>query len=69
MESLQDSMKSIEFAPYIYEQQIVQYEADIRNHIKVRHQMNIEIDNLNERIQDMMLEAETTKAGMIEKFN
>lgn len=37
----------------VYEELLRKYEADIRNHIKIEHQMKIYSDNLKIKIEDL----------------
>ena len=55
---LSSTFKSIEFPPKEYEQQLQQYEADVRNHIKVEQQLKLHIEVLNEKIEDVDKEKE-----------
>ena len=49
---LSSTFKSIDLPPKEYEQQLQQYEAEVRNHIKVEQQLKLHIEVLNERIEE-----------------
>lgn len=55
---LSSTFKSIDLPPKEYEQQLQQYEAEVRNHIKVEQQLKLHIEVLNERIEDFEKEKE-----------
>ena len=51
------TFQSLDLPPKEYEQQLQQYEAEVRNHIKVEQQLKLHIEVLQEKIDD--LEKET----------
>ena len=53
------TFQSIDLPPKEHEQQLQQYEAEVRNHIKVEQQLKLHIEVLQEKIDD--LEKEKTK--------
>lgn len=55
---LSSTFKSIDLPPKEYEQQLQQYEAEVRNHIKVEQQLKLHIEVLNERIEEFDKEKE-----------
>lgn len=55
---LSSTFKSIDLPPKEYEQQLQQYEAEVRNHIKVEQQLKLHIEVLNERIEEFEKEKE-----------
>jgi len=57
---LSSTFKSIDLPPKEYEQQLQQYEAEVRNHIRVQQQLKLHIEVLNERIEEYEKEKEET---------
>lgn len=55
---LSSTFKSIDLPPKEYEQQLQQYEAEVRNHIKVQQQLKLHIEVLNERMEEFEKEKE-----------
>jgi hypothetical protein len=55
---LSSTFKSIDLPPKEYEQQLQQYEAEVRNHIKVEQQLKLHIEVLNEKIEEFEKEKE-----------
>ena len=55
---LSSTFKSIDLPPKEYEQQLQQYEAEVRNHIKVEQQLKLHNEVLNERIEEFDKEKE-----------
>ena len=47
------TFQSIDLPPKEYEQQLQQYEAEVRNHIKVEQQLKLHIEVLQEKIDDL----------------
>ena len=55
---LSSTFKSIDLPPKEYEQQLQQYEAEVRNHIRVEQQLKLHIEVLNEKIEEFEKEKE-----------
>lgn len=56
---LSSTTKSLDLPPKEYEQQLQQYEAEVRNHIKVEQQLKLHIEVIQEKLDD--LEKEKTQ--------
>ena len=65
---LSSTFKSIDLPPKEYEQQLQQYEAEVRNHIKVEQQLKLHIEVLNERIEEFEKEKEDLRNQMQKEF-
>jgi hypothetical protein len=65
---LSSTFKSIDLPPKEYEQQLQQYEAEVRNHIKVEQQLKLHIEVLNERIEEFDKEKEELKLSISKDF-
>lgn len=52
------TFQSIDLPPKEYEQQLQQYEGEVRNHIKVEQQLKLHIEVLQEKIDELELERE-----------
>ena len=52
------TFRSLDLPPKEYEQQLQQYEAEVRNHIKVEQQLKLHIEVLQERIEELEKERE-----------
>lgn len=65
---LSSTFKSIDLPPKEYEQQLQQYEAEVRNHIKVEQQLKLHIEVLNERIEEFEKEKEDLRTQMQKEF-
>ena len=65
---LSSTFKSIDLPPKEYEQQLQQYEAEVRNHIRVQQQLKLHIEVLNERVEEFEKEKEELKQQMNKEF-
>lgn len=65
---LSSTFKSIDLPPKEYEQQLQQYEAEVRNHIKVEQQLKLHIEVLNERIEEFEKEKEEMLSNAKNEF-
>ena len=64
---LSSTFKSIDLPPKEYELQLQQYEAEVRNHIKIEQQLKLHIEVLNERIEEVEKEKEEIKQAMVKE--
>lgn len=58
---------SIDLPPKEYEQQLQQYESDVRNHIRAEQQLKLHIEVLQEKIDDFEKEKEQFDAKLAEQ--
>ena len=65
---LSSTFKSIDLPPKEYEQQLQQYEAEVRNHIKVEQQLKLHIEVLNEKIEEFEKEKEELRIQITNDF-
>ena len=65
---LSSTFKSIDLPPKEYEQQLQQYEAEVRNHIKVEQQLKLHIEVLNEKIEEFDKEKEEIRQQLAQEF-
>ena len=65
---LSSTFKSIDLPPKEYEQQLQQYEAEVRNHIKVEQQLKLHIEVLNEKIEEFEKEKEELRMQITNDF-
>lgn len=65
--ALSSTFKSIDLPPKEYEQQLQQYEAEVRNHIKVEQQLKLHIEVLNEKIEEFDKEREEIKEAVLKE--
>ena len=65
---LSSTFISIDLPPKEYEQQLQQYEAEVRNHIKVEQQLKLHIEVINEKLEECEKEKETLRAKMMKEF-
>ena len=61
LSSLSSTFKSLDLPPKEYEQQLQQYEFEVRNHIKVEQQLKLHIEVLQDKIEEMEKERDTFK--------
>ena len=59
--SLSSTFKSLDLPPKEYEQQLQQYEFEVRNHIKVEQQLKLHIEVLQDKIEEMEKERDQVK--------
>jgi hypothetical protein len=64
---LSSTFKSIDLPPKEYEQQLQQYEAEVRNHIKTEQQLKLHIEVLNEKIEEFEKEKKDLKLKMVKE--
>ena len=64
---LSSTFKSIDLPPKEYELQLQQYEAEVRNHIKIEQQLKLHIEVLNERIEEVEKEKDEIKTNMMKE--
>ena len=60
------SFQSIDLPPKEYEQQLQQYESDVRNHIRAEQQLKLHIEVLQEKIDDFEKEKDRFEAKLAE---
>jgi hypothetical protein len=60
--SLSSTFKSIDLPPKEYEQQLQQYEFEVRNHIKVEQQLKLHIEVLQDKVEEMEKERDASNA-------
>lgn len=49
---------SIEGPPKIYEEIMIQLEADVRKHIRIEHQLKLHIESVEDRVEELEKEEE-----------
>ena len=58
---------SLDLPPEEYEQQLQDYEAEVRNHIKVEQQLKLHIEVLQEKIDDLEKEKKEWEAKTVKE--
>lgn len=58
---------SLDLPPEEYEQQLQDYEAEVRNHIKVEQQLKLHIEVLQEKIDDLEKEKKDWEAKSLKE--
>jgi len=61
------TFQSLDLPPKEYEQQLQQYESEVRNHIKVEQQLKLHIEVLQEKIDELEQEREKVQQKIAEK--